>query len=61
MAECPRRLAARYAERVGLQVLDPPFKPFSFTVQAVRRAGHPDGGLDWLIEKLGPSTSSSVA
>jgi len=52
MADCPRSLAARYAARLGLQVLDPPFRPFRFTVQAVRRAATPDAGLDWLVAKL---------
>ncbi len=51
MADCPRSLAVRYAPRFGLQVLDPPFEPFRFTVQAVRRAT-PDAGLDWLMSKL---------
>ncbi|HEY2482059.1 MAG TPA: hypothetical protein VGI30_07675, partial [Caulobacteraceae bacterium] len=52
MADCPRSLAARYAARLGLQVLDPPFQPFRFTVQAVRRADVRDSGLDWLMAKL---------
>ena len=52
LAECPRRLALRYADKLGLQVLDPPYPPFRFTVQAVRRAEHADAGVDWLMEKL---------
>lgn len=52
MADCPRSLAVRYAARLGLQVLDPPFRPFRFTVQAVRRANQPDPGLDWLMTRL---------
>jgi DNA-binding transcriptional LysR family regulator len=52
MADCPRRLAVRYAARFGVQVLDPPYQPYPMTVQAVRRAGVPDAGLDWLITKL---------
>jgi DNA-binding transcriptional LysR family regulator len=52
MADCPRKLAARYAERLGLQVLEPPHRPFPLTVQAVRREGEPDAGLDWLMTKL---------
>ena len=52
LAECPRRLATRFALRLGLQVLDPPFRPFRFTVQAVRRADVPDPGLDWLLARL---------
>ncbi|HSZ52724.1 MAG TPA: LysR family transcriptional regulator, partial [Caulobacteraceae bacterium] len=52
LAECPRRLATRFAARLGLQVLDPPFSPFRFTVQAVRRADVADAGLDWLLARL---------
>lgn len=52
LAECPRSLARRYADRLGLQVLDPPYPPFRFTVQAVRRAESNDAGVDWLMEKL---------
>jgi LysR family transcriptional activator of mexEF-oprN operon len=52
LADCPRRLAERYADRLGLQVLTPPFKPFRFTVQAVRRADAVDPGLDWLMDRL---------
>jgi len=52
VAACPRRLATRYADRLGLQVLDPPYPPFRFTVQAVRRADTVDPGRDWLLERL---------
>jgi len=52
LAECPRSLARRYADRLGLQVLDPPYPPFRFTVQAVRRAETVDAGVDWLMRKL---------
>lgn len=52
LAECPRSLARRYADKLGLQVLDPPYPPFHFTVQAVRRAEVSDAGVDWLVEKL---------
>jgi DNA-binding transcriptional LysR family regulator len=52
LAECPRSLARRYADKLGLQVLDPPYPPFRFTVQAVRRAEGADAGVDWLLEKL---------
>ena len=51
VADCPRRLAERYADRLGLQVLAPPFKPFRFTVQAVRSAGG-DLGVDWLMDRI---------
>jgi DNA-binding transcriptional LysR family regulator len=52
LAECPRSLARRYADKLGLQVLDPPYPRFRFTVQAVRRAESNDAGIDWLMEKL---------
>ncbi|HEX4097131.1 MAG TPA: LysR substrate-binding domain-containing protein [Caulobacteraceae bacterium] len=52
LAECPRSLARRYAAKLGLQVLDPPYRPFRFTVQAVRRADGVDPGVDWLLAKL---------
>jgi DNA-binding transcriptional LysR family regulator len=52
LAECPRRLAMRYADRLGLQILDPPFPPFRMAVQAVRRSDAPDAAVDWLMEKL---------
>ena len=52
LADCPRRLATRFASRLGLQVLDPPFPPFRFTVQAVRRSEPADAGVDWLLGLL---------
>jgi hypothetical protein len=52
LADCPRRLAHHHAARLGLQVLEPPGRPFTFTMQAVRRAGAPDAGLDWLMAKI---------
>jgi LysR family transcriptional activator of mexEF-oprN operon len=58
LAECPRSLARRYADRLGLQVLDPPYPPFRFTVQAVRRAEATDAGVDWLMEKLADAVIS---
>ena len=58
LAECPRSLARRYAERLGLQVLDPPYPPFRFTIQAVRRAGTADAGVDWLMQKLAEAVLS---
>ena len=51
LADCPRRLAVQYADRLGLQVLDPPFSPFRFRVQAVRAAAG-DQGVDWLVERI---------
>jgi DNA-binding transcriptional LysR family regulator len=52
LAECPRRLALRYADKLGLQVLDPPYHPFRYTIQAVRRGEGADPGVDWLLAKL---------
>ena len=52
LAECPRRLALRYADKLGLQVLEPPYHPFRYTIQAVRRAEGVDPGVDWLLAKL---------
>jgi len=52
LAECPRRLANRFAAKLGLQVLDPPTPPFRFKIQAVRRAEMDDPGVDWLLEKI---------
>jgi DNA-binding transcriptional LysR family regulator len=58
LADCPRSLARRYAERLDLQVLDPPHPPFRFTVQAVRRADLADPGLDWLMECIAEAVAT---
>ncbi|HEX4711257.1 LysR family transcriptional regulator [Phenylobacterium sp.] len=50
LVTCPRRLAERHAERLGLQVLDPPFEPDVITVSVVRRAGVADTGADWFLQ-----------
>jgi DNA-binding transcriptional LysR family regulator len=52
LADCPESLARRHAARLGLDVLEPPGRPFRFTVQAVRRAGVADAGLDWFMGRL---------
>jgi DNA-binding transcriptional LysR family regulator len=52
LADCPRRLAERFAARMGLQIVRPPYRPFRMSVQAVRRADAPDAGVDWLMQKL---------
>lgn len=52
LATCPRRLAERHAERLGLQVLDPPFEPDVITVSVVRRAGITDAGIDWFLGQV---------
>jgi DNA-binding transcriptional LysR family regulator len=52
LADCPRRLARRFADRLNLQILDSPFRPFRFKVQAIRRGELADGGVDWLLGRL---------
>lgn len=52
IATVPRRLAERQAPLLGLQVLDPPFKPHEFAVSALRRAGGEDAGLDWFLDQV---------
>jgi DNA-binding transcriptional LysR family regulator len=61
MADCPRSLAEQYAERLGLQVLDPPFRPFRFSIKAVRLAQVRDPGLDWFVEKLAAAAGPGVS
>lgn len=51
IVECPRRLARKYAKALGLQILDPPYKPFKFTVFAVRRDAD-DPGVAWLMSHV---------
>ena len=58
LADCPRSLARRYADRLGLQVLDPPHQPFRFTVQAVRRADVTDPGLDWFMNRIAEAVAT---
>ena len=58
LADCPRRLAARFADRLGLQVLDPPYPCFRFQVRWVRRAGSNDLGVDWLLERIAAAVES---
>jgi DNA-binding transcriptional LysR family regulator len=52
LVTCPRRLAERHAERLGLQVLDPPFEPDVITVSAMRRSGVSDAGVDWFLDRV---------
>ena len=52
VATCPRRFAQRHADRLGLQVLDPPFAPNVITVSAVRRAGLKDEGAAWFLDQV---------
>ncbi len=52
LVTCPRRLAERHADLLGLQVLDPPFEPYEITVSVVRRAGVVDPGVDWFLDQV---------
>jgi LysR family transcriptional activator of mexEF-oprN operon len=52
IATCPRRLAKRMAGVLGLQIIDADFAGPRFEVFAVRRAGHADAGIDWLVAAL---------
>lgn len=52
LADCPRRFAERFAGKLGLQILDPPYEAARFPVLAVRRAGIPDLGVDWLSYEI---------
>lgn len=52
IAECPGRLAERYAARLGLQVIEPPYESATPPVLAVRRAGVRDPAVDWLLAKV---------
>lgn len=51
LAECPRRLAQKYARKMGLQVLDPPYGRFTLKIHAVRRIVA-DPGVDWLLDRV---------
>lgn len=52
IATVPRKLADRHAAKLGLQVLDLPFRPETFTVSLMRRAGVVDAGADWFLEQV---------
>lgn len=58
LADCPRSLARRYAERLVPQVLEPPHPPFRFTVQAVWRADVADPGPDWLMDQIAEAVTT---
>lgn len=51
IATCHRRLAERHAKLMNLQVLDPPFKPYRFSVSILRRS-IPDDSIDWLVKQI---------
>ena len=57
IATCPRRLAERHADMLGLQVLDPPFEPMRLTVEAVRRGETEDPGVDWFLDQVRAAAS----
>jgi DNA-binding transcriptional LysR family regulator len=52
IATVPRRLAERHADKLGLQVLDPPFTPQVVSVSIMRRAGVADAGVDWFLAQV---------
>jgi DNA-binding transcriptional LysR family regulator len=52
IATVPRRLAERHADKLGLQVLDPPFEPDRIPVSVMRRSGVSDAGADWFLEQV---------
>jgi DNA-binding transcriptional LysR family regulator len=52
IATAPRRLAERLADKLGLQVLDPPFEPKVVTVSVMRRASVADAGTDWFLARV---------
>jgi DNA-binding transcriptional LysR family regulator len=51
IATGPRWLAERQAERLGLQVLDPPDEMARWNVSMVRRLGA-DAALDWFCGEV---------
>jgi LysR family transcriptional activator of mexEF-oprN operon len=61
IATCPRRLAERQAELMGLQVIKPPFVPDKISVSAVRRPGRADPGVDWLLAQIREAVSAPKA
>lgn len=52
IATCPRRLAERHAEKLGLQVIDLPFPPDRILVSVMRRSGVQDAGVDWFLGQV---------
>lgn len=51
LATCHRKLAQGLAKKFHLQVLDPPFDPYQFTISTVSRA-EPDSGAQWLQNQI---------
>lgn len=52
VADCPRRLARRYADRLDLQMLELPVSTPPLQVSVVRRAGDRDPGVDWFLDAI---------
>ncbi len=52
IATVPRKLVARQAKLLGLQVVNTPFRPMSIEVSAIRRSGDQDAGIDWLMSRI---------
>lgn len=62
IAECPERLALRYAGKLGLQIIDAPAETGAGraqTVQAVRRTGA-DPGVSWLLDQVRAAAAVSA-
>ena len=51
IATCPRRLAERHADMLGLQVIDLPFPPDTISVSVMRRVGAADPGVEWFLDQ----------
>ncbi len=58
LVTCHRRLAERLAKVLRLQVLDLPYRPYSFTVSVVRREDQ-DAGVGWVLDELRELVASS--
>jgi DNA-binding transcriptional LysR family regulator len=52
LVTCPRRLAERHADRLGVQVLDLPVPPDRISVSVMRRTGVEDAGVDWFLGQV---------
>ena len=52
IADCPRRLAQHLATLLNLAIYDAPYDSPRLTVQAVRRAGTADPGVDWFMRQV---------
>lgn len=59
IADCPLRLAERYAAPLNLQVVSPPYKTTSNIVYAVRRDNTSDPGVDWFLQQIRDATGNN--